>query len=63
MKNIGWYLIIFGVGSIVLNYFGYEFKILMWMGEGYLLRGAIAIIGLLLVIFSGGNETQTDTDG
>ena len=41
---------IFGIGSIILNSFGLEFKILFWLGEGYTSRIIIAGVGLLLVI-------------
>ena len=51
MIRIGIALMIFGIGSMILNSFGYEFKILMWMGEGAGIRIGIAVVGLALIIF------------
>lgn len=48
MTKIGLYIAFFGVGSMILNSFGYEFKILMWMGEGYGIRIGIIALGLIL---------------
>jgi len=53
MQNIGFYLVIFGAGSILFNLFGYEFSILMWIdnwGEtvGWAIRGSAIVIGAIL---------------
>ena len=53
MKKIGMYLIIAGIGSILLNQFGYEFKLLMWIdnwGEtvGWSIRGGAIVVGAAL---------------
>lgn len=48
MTKIGLYIAFFGVGSMILNSFGYEFKLLMWMGEGYGIRIGIIALGLIL---------------
>ena len=60
MKNIGIYLIIAGIGSILLNQFGYEFKLLMWIdnwGEtvGWAIRGG-AIVAGAVIFFIGKNS-------
>lgn len=50
MKNIGMYLMLFGIGSIVLNLIGYNFSILMWIDNwgdtvGWVIRGGAAFAG------------------
>jgi hypothetical protein len=50
MQKLGIYLMLFGIGSIILNSFGMEFRILFWLGEGYTSRIIITVVGLLLVI-------------
>ncbi len=62
MVQIGFYLMLFGIGSIILNSYGYEFQILMWLGEGNTSRIIIAVVGLLLMIFGASrNNNQEDT--
>ena len=51
---------LFGIGSIILNSFGLEFKIFMWLGEGYTSRIIIAAVGLLLVII--GNSINKNSE-
>ncbi len=51
---------LFGIGSLILNSFDMEFKILMWLGEGYASRIAIASAGLLLIVL--GNINNKDSD-
>lgn len=66
MKNIGVYLIIAGIGSILLNQFGYEFKLLMWIdnwGEtvGWAIRvGAIVLGGALMFMDKGEPEAAAE---
>lgn len=48
MTKIGLYIALFGIGSIILNSFGYEFKILMWMGPGYGIRIGVVALGILV---------------
>jgi hypothetical protein len=48
MSKIGLYIALFGIGSIILNSFGYEFKILMWMGPGYGIRIGVVALGLVV---------------
>ena len=60
MQKLGIYLMLFGIGSIILNSFGLEFKILMWLGEGYTSRIIIAAVGLLLVIIGNSNNKNSE---
>ncbi len=48
---------IFGIGSIIINQFGLEFKFLMWLGDGYGVRIGIAAVGLLL-FFVGNTDSK-----
>ena len=62
MRTVGTYLMIAGIGSILLNLFGYEFKILMWIdnwGEtvGWAIRGGAIVLGAVL-FFVGKGEGQ-----
>ena len=50
MQKLGIYLMIIGIGSIILNELGFEFRILMLLGEGYTIRIILAVVGLLLAI-------------
>jgi hypothetical protein len=58
MQKIGFYLMFFGIGSIILNFFGLEFQILMWLGEGYTGRLIIAGVGLLLIILGNSKDSE-----
>jgi hypothetical protein len=54
MKNIGKYILIWGIGSILFSQFGYELKLFMWTnswGEttGWLIRGGAIVIGIVLM--------------
>lgn len=57
MKKLGTYLLLFGLGSFVLPFFGLQFKIFNAMGEsqGMVGLGAIVIGAVLLVM---GGRTQ-----
>lgn len=62
MKQFGLYMMIFGVGSIVLNLVGYEFTILMWIdnwgtGVGWGIRAAL--IGVGAAMFFLGKDAVT----
>lgn len=62
MKNAGVWLMIFGFGSMALNFLGMEFTILMWIdswGEmvGWGIRAAIAVAGVALYLL-GMREAQ-----
>lgn len=56
MRQIGSILLIFGAGSAVLYFLGYEFRILSWIdnwGEtvGWVIRGAMIVAGGGLLLF------------
>lgn len=64
MKNIGSTLLILGVGSIVLNFFNYEFRLLMWVdmwGEtvGWAIRGAVIVAGAGMFFIGGRSDQDT----
>jgi len=53
VKSIGGFLFVMGVGSAILTYFGYEFRLLMWIDTwgpqaGWAIRGAMAAVGAVL---------------
>lgn len=57
MKSFGVTLLALGLGSFVLNYFGYEFKMLSWVDEwgestGLLIRVACACLGAAILLAS-----------
>lgn len=68
MKNIGILLILGGVGSFLLELFGYEFRVLMWIemwGEpvAMAIRGAMVVAGGVLVFLgmrSEGSEAPVE---
>jgi hypothetical protein len=54
MASLGWYLIIFGVGSGLMSIFNHEFTLLTWIdswGDGFawLIRGGFILGGMALV--------------
>jgi hypothetical protein len=67
MKSFGFYLLIAGIGSILLNQFGYEFKLLMWIdnwGEniGWAIRGGAIVIGAIMIAVGMKQEKQAPTE-
>lgn len=59
MKSFGSLLLFFGIGSIVLNFVGYELSLLMWIdmwGEtaGWAIRGAMVVGGGAMWFLGGG---------
>lgn len=57
MRKIGVYLLIFGLGSIVLNFLGMNFKLLFWIDSwgtttGWIIRIGVALLGLAIMLFS-----------
>ena len=53
MKQLGGLLVLFGVGSIVLNLLGREFVILLWIDNwgptvGWAIRGGAIVAGAIL---------------
>jgi len=58
MKQLGLYVVIFGIGSMVLNYFNYEFRILMWVDNwgstvGWGIRSALVVVGAVMFFLGG----------
>ena len=67
MKKIGIYLVVAAIGSVLLNQFGYEFSLLMWIdiwGEtiGWAIRGGALVVGGVLV-FVGMQQEQQEASG
>jgi hypothetical protein len=61
MKELGKWLAIFGVGSIILNFFGMEFRILFWLDlwgpqVGWAIRIGMAVGGAVLMFV--GSRTE-----
>lgn len=61
MRSIGIYLLIGGIGSIVLNQFGYEFIVLSWIdmwgeGVGWGIRGGAIVAGGAMMFLT--NESE-----
>lgn len=57
MKNIGYLLVFFGAGSVVLNVIGREFILLAWVdnwGEtmGWVIRGAMIVVGGIMLLLA-----------
>jgi hypothetical protein len=55
MKSLGFYMLIFGAGSAILSFMGMNFRLLMWIDLwgptiGWLIRGGLIGLGLLLMI-------------
>lgn len=70
MKNAGSAFLILGIGSIVLYFIGYEFRILSWIdnwgeGVGWTIRGAMLIVGGVLFFLgmkSEGGESEAESE-
>ncbi len=68
LGKIGSSMLLFGVGSIVLYFIGYNLRLLMWIdnwGEtvGWGIRGGLVVVGGLLWLFgSSKGEVETETE-
>ena len=56
MKQFGITLVLFGIGSFVLNLMHYEFRLLMWIdqwgrGAGIAIRVGLIVLGAALFFF------------
>lgn len=65
MANVGFWLLILGLGSFGINYFGYEFKLLMWVDQwgdttGTMIRLGCAALGLILIVVSAAKSAKTE---
>ncbi|HSI82709.1 MAG: hypothetical protein ACAI35_16300 [Candidatus Methylacidiphilales bacterium] len=66
MKQFGIYLLIFGIGSVLLHFIGLEFRLLMWIetwGEevGWAIRAAMVILGVILFVVGQSQEAAAGT--
>lgn len=66
MKTLGGWLFFFGVGSIVLNFLGMEFRLLTWIDSwgvqtGWIIRIALSVVGGALWFFGRGDAEATTT--
>lgn len=64
MKSIGGWMFIFGAGSVLLGFVGYEFTLLMWIDNwgptvGWIIRGALIVVGGALWLM-GDNEDSVN---
>ena len=67
MKKIGTYLLLAGIGSILLNQFGYEFSLLMWIdnwGEtvAWSIRGGAIAAGAIMLFLGMKQEQQVTAE-
>ena len=65
MKTVGIYLLIAGIGTIALNQFGMEFKLLGWIdnwGEtvGWAIRGGAIVAGAALFLIGHKAEASAE---
>lgn len=61
MKSFGGLLFILGLGSFLLNYFNYEFKLLAWIDTwgpsvGIAIRAGLVVVGAALWLI--GNKRE-----
>lgn len=66
MKSFGSLLLFFGIGSIVLNFVGYEFTLLGWIdnwGEtvGWAIRGGMIVLGGALYFLAPAGDADEET--
>ena len=67
MSKLGGYIALFGVVSIILSFFNYNLRILMWIDNwgvttGWIIRVALIVVGVAL-FFIGGNSSEEDEVG
>ncbi|WIO74700.1 hypothetical protein QP938_02010 [Porticoccaceae bacterium LTM1] len=65
MASLGKLLLLFGLGSFVLNYFGYEFALVSWIDNwgydtGIIIRIAMAVVGAALWFM--GSRSQPEAE-
>jgi hypothetical protein len=66
MKGLGVLLMILGLGSCLLTFMNYEFKLLMWIDTwgqsvAWMIRGGVIVLGLLLFMMGGKKEPAQAT--
>ena len=62
MKKLGGYMLFFGIGSIILNYFNMQFIILSWIDTwgvtvGWSIRIGLIVAGAVLMLVAKKNAT------
>lgn len=67
MRSIGSFLLFLGVGSVILQFIGYEFKLLMWInnwGEtaGWIIRGVMIVAGGAIMFMNSSDEEDGDEE-
>ena len=67
MKSIGGLMVLFGAGSIVLGFIGYEFTLMMWVDNwgptvGWIIRGALIVVGGALWLMGAKSESEPESD-
>lgn len=67
MGRLGFNLILFGLGSILLNFFKYEFILLMWVDNwgptvGWAIRIGLVGLGVVLVVLGRMRESAAASD-
>jgi len=67
MSKIGGYIAIFGIASIILSFFNYNLKILMWIdnwGEttGWIIRIGLIVVGAVLFFMGGGSNEEDEPE-
>ena len=64
MGQIASFLLLFGIGSIVLNFFNYEFMLLSWIDNwgttaGWAIRISMIVVGAVLFFLSKGEQEES----
>lgn len=59
------WLVVLGLGSFALNYFGYDFKLLAWVdawgdSTGTMIRLGCVVLGVLLMFLGRGVQERQD---
>lgn len=59
MKSIGGWLIVLGLGSFVLQWLGYDFRLLSWVDNwgstiGLVIRLSCVVVGIALCVLGSG---------
>lgn len=67
MRNIGLYIAIFGIASIVLSFMDMNLKILMWVdnwGEttGWIIRIGLVLVGGIIALIGHSRQSNNTTE-
>lgn len=67
MGRLGFNLILFGLGSIALNFFHFEFVLLMWVDTwgptvGWAIRIGLVALGVVLMVFGRMRDSAAASD-